>query len=195
MLNIRNNGKYNQAKALNLKLEYGFRPLPPRKGFSGHLFSSMDNTDIDNINNSIENQNLNSDENQTNGSMDDDNISSHGNDNNDNKESIYQSLLYNRTMKSIESLGNHLDELSSTDYKKYISYPLETESSDIHRLAFTGIESFRPDHHSNFGMIFDKNYGLLNTISNYPNIKNFKKQGIDCARSSGYCEYDSSYPM
>lgn len=178
------NGKtsdYNQEKALNLKLEYGFKPLPSTGGKNDFL-----STNSIQINDPMEIDEPPKEEDQQ---YDNDGLFHHG---------LFSQN--NRTMKSLETTGtNRLEEPFSHDYKKYISYPMETESSDnIHKLAFTGVESFRPDH----GYIHAENflsngYGLqlFDTISNYPNIKNFPKQGIECARQAGYCEYDSSYPM
>ncbi|OTF72685.1 hypothetical protein BLA29_013460, partial [Euroglyphus maynei] len=89
----------------------------------------------------------------------------------------------NRSMKSLETTNRLEEQPFSHDYKKYISYPMETESSDnIHKLAFTDVESFRPDH-GYLHMQHSNGYGLplFDTISNYPNIKNFPKHGIECA--------------
>ncbi|XP_075680703.1 uncharacterized protein LOC113796724 [Dermatophagoides pteronyssinus] len=175
------NNNYNQEKALNLKLEYGFKPLPGgKKDLSTNSIQMNDPIETDE---------------QT---EDDRQHDDYGDDN----DGLFQGLFSfnNRTMKSLEASGtNRLEEPFSHDYKKYISYPMETESSDnIHKLAFTDIESFRPDHGFLHTQSFLANsYGLpvFETISNYPNIKNFRKQGIECARQAGYCEYDSSYPI
>lgn len=137
-------------------------------------------------------------------------LSSHKEDNDSNESgnnNIYNNVetssndesSTSRSMKSLYTessspspSGNHLEEFAP-DYKKYISYPMETESSDIHKLAFTGMESFKPEH-SYVDSSLNSDHRLVDSLANYPNLKHFKSTGIDCARNSGYCEYDSSYP-
>lgn len=258
---LRSGNKYNQEKALNLKLEYGFRPLPTQSKPSA---TNGDNGDGDfrtkdfTVTNSIqmndpyvdfaksaeeelEQKNKASsadgtkkdelDEEDGDGLTGGNNIYSNigavastsdaDKDNDDEEEAESERM---RSMKSLAfealnnaanlAISNHhqnhkLDDHHqfAPDYKKYISYPMETESSDIHKLAFTGVESFKPEHGSYVEHI---HHGIGGTghsggggsghhlggdsLEGYPNIKHFKSQGIDCARNSGYCEYDSSYP-
>ncbi|KAF7494438.1 hypothetical protein SSS_02171 [Sarcoptes scabiei] len=217
---------YNQEKALNLKLEYGFKPLPLRTEFlstnsiqsqndhennrgDGHYNDDDDGND--DIGQRISSYNFDQidqeDRDQDNfESVDDrdrfnDQLSSIFSI--DGNENLFQQLSkFNRTMKSIESTlnnghssspssSNYLNTFAS-DYKKYINAPMETENSDIHKLAFTGGDSFRPDHSYYGGIESISNFG---TIADYPNIRNFKQNGVECAQKSGYCEYDSSYPI
>lgn len=240
---LRSGNKYNQEKALNLKLEYGFRPLPPThskttttsnddaEGFRTKDFtvtnSIQTNTGepfVDFAKDSLssaEDDGLGSLKQTSNGHKNDedaengDSLGGSGNNiyssltaakistSNDDDDDDDAESERMRSMKSLafEALNNHNHQqqhLDPADYKKYISYPMETESSDIHKLAFTGVESFHKPEHGSYA---DHDLGLESTVSNggdslagYPHLKNFKTQGIDCARNAGYCEYDSSYP-
>lgn len=206
--NLQNTNKYNQEKALNLKLEYGFRPLPQKSPLTPILTPKEMGKDFLSSNSIQSNSPVEFKSDEDNGGdsskefFDDENLyeelddlasSDQSNNNNNNSNNM------NRSMKSmakpVESTvhnGNHLEDFS-TDYKKYVSYPMETESSDIHKLAFTGVESFKPDH-SFVDHSYNKNHKFVDTISNYPNIENFKTLGVECTHKDGYCEYDSSYP-
>lgn len=198
--------KYNQEKALNLKLEYGFKPLPTKGSNSGDSFrkdftvgdSIQMNDPFDTPKSSSINETPTSAVVQTEKTKENNDANESGNNIYSNVDSSNeQDDLPNRSMKSLmtdnskqPNLSNHLEEFAP-DYKKYISYPMETESSDIHKLAFTGVESFKPDVDSPY----NSDHRFVDTLANYHNMKHFKTQGIECARQpNGYCEYDSSYP-
>lgn len=256
--NLRSGNKYNQEKALNLKLEYGFRPLPAQskpstsndngdgdfrtKDFTVTNSIQMNDPYVDfakSVEEELEQKNKASsvsisldghkkghedemdeeDGDVTRGNNIYSNLEAVGtsNDKDDDDEAESEQM---RSMKSLAfealnnaanlAISNHhqnhqLDDHHqfAPDYKKYISYPMETESSDIHKLAFTGVESFKPEHgsyveHIHHGMDGGRGHNSFgisgDSLEGYPNIKHFKSQGIDCARNSGYCEYDSSYP-
>lgn len=173
---------------MNLKLEYGFKPLPQRMIQPMVRDFQKDFT----VSNSIQLNNDFEQENKRKSSegreyFDDDLFD-------DDLDSFAPKVTINRTMKSMSKptdLGgnNHLEDFAA-DYKKYISYPMETESSDVHKLAFTGMDSFKPEH----TFVDLSSHRFEETISNYPNIENFKTEGLECSQERGFCEYDSSYP-
>lgn len=193
--NSHNHNLYNQEKALNLKLEYGFKPLPhsqkntiqPEEGdFATQEANLVYKTRPAEMEHAVYKPTEETPKHSTTTEQEHNIYTSFEGSSND------LTLGTDREKKSFTA------EKDNTDlhvHHKFISFPMETESSDIHKLAFTGTESFKPDYDRQYNVNGGSSDHLyVDILQNYPNIKNFRQEGVGCSKEEGYCHYDSSYP-
>lgn len=192
--NSHNHNLYNQEKALNLKMEYGFKPLPTSQKNSlqpdeGDFATQEANLVFKTRPAEMEHAFYRPTEETPKQSA-------------SAEHNIYTSFegssndLASGTDREKKSFAGEKDGTDLHVHQKYTSFPMETESSDMHKLAFAGTEAFKPDYDRQFNVNGGDgaDHLYVDILQNYPNIKNFRQEGVGCSKEEGYCHYDSSYP-